>query len=113
MPHFYAIGTYRQGDYAKAGLPILTVVKGIPTAKKHILVYILLFIIAVSSLTICGYTGYVYLAAMLLVSALWLRYAIMGFKSTDDNKYGHQIFGYSLLALLVFSLMISIDHVLP
>lgn len=113
MPHFYAIGTYRQKDYAKAGIPILTVVKGIPTAKKHILVYILLFILAVSSLTLFGYTGYVYLVAMLLISSLWLRYAVMGFTATDDIKYGHQIFGYSLLTLLVFSLMISIDHFLP
>ncbi len=113
MPHFYAIGTYRQKDYAKAGLPILTVVKGIPTAKKHIFAYIVLFIVAASSLTIFGYTGYAYLVAMLSISTLWLRYAIMGFKSTDDNKYGHQIFGYSLLALMVFSLMISVDHFLP
>jgi protoheme IX farnesyltransferase len=113
MPHFYAIGTYRQKDYAKAGLPILPVVKGIAVAKKYILAYILLYIIAVSSLTVLGYAGYVYLAAMLIISGCWLRYAILGFKSTDDNKYGHQIFGYSLLTLMVFSLMISIDRFLP
>ena len=34
MPHFYAIAVYRIEDYKKAGIPVLSVVKGIPTTKK-------------------------------------------------------------------------------
>jgi len=113
MPHFYAIGTYRQKDYAKAGLPILPVVKGIPAAKKYILGYITLYAISVSLLSVLGYTGYTYRLVMLVVCILWLRLAVKGFSSKDDIKYGHQIFGFSLLTLLIFSLMISIDHFLP
>ncbi len=113
MPHFYAIGVYKRDDYAKADLPILPVIKGIATAKKHILAYIILFIIIVSIPTLWHYTGYSYLIVMLIVSGLWLRTALSGFTQKDAIKYGHQVFGYSLITLLVFSLMISIDHFLP
>lgn len=113
MPHFYAIGVYRQKDYKEASLPILPVVKGIPVAKKHILLYICLYVIAISLLTFFGGAGIVFLIVMLITSLLWLRIAIRGLRMKNDIKYGHQIFGFSLVVLLVFSAMISITHYLP
>ena len=113
MPHFYAIGIYKLKDYKQASLPILPAISGVRVTKKHIAVYILLFTFAASSLTLFGYTGYVYLFVMLAVSLLWLRTALRGFAMKDNVKYGHQIFGQSLITLLLFSLMISVDHYLP
>jgi len=113
MPHFYAIGVYKHDDYKKAGLPILPVKKGIETAKKHILAYIVLFTVIVSMLSVRGYAGYSYRVVMILICILWLRLAVKGFKQKDNIKYGHQIFGFSLLTLLVFSLLISVDHFIP
>lgn len=113
MPHFYAIGIYKKKDYTEASLPILPVKRGIAVTKKHNLAYIIIFFISAVSLTVFGYTGYVYLVAMVITSTLWLRLAIKGFEVKDSIKYGHQIFGFSLLTLLIFSLMISIDRFLP
>lgn len=113
MPHFYAIGVYKSKDYTAASLPILPVIKGIPTAKKHILFYISLYILSISLLFFNGSAGYVYLGIMLIISLLWLRIAIKGFKVKDNIKYGHQIFGFSLLVLLIFSATISINRYLP
>ena len=113
MPHFYAIGTYRLKDYKEAGLPILPVKRGIPDTKRHILFYILLVMLAACSLTAFHYAGYVYLVVMILITSLWLRLAVKGLKAKDNIKYGHQIFGFSLLTLLIFSLMISVTHYLP
>ncbi len=113
MPHFYAIGVYRRKDYAEASLPILPVVKGIPIAKKHILYYIVIFMFAVCLLTLFGNAGYSYMIVMLVTSLLWLRLAIRGLTMKDDIKYGHQIFGFSLLTLLIFSAMISVTYYLP
>lgn len=113
MPHFYAIGTYRLNDYKKAGLPILPVKRGIAATKRQILFYIVLVMISVSSLTLFHYAGLAFLAVMLVVTTLWLRLAIKGFRVKDNVKYGHQIFGFSLLTLLAFSLMISVTHYLP
>ncbi len=113
MPHFYAIGIYRLKDYKEAGLPILPAERGIGATKRQILFYILLYILAACSLTAFHYAGYVYLGVMLTVGALWLRLARKGFMAKNDDKWGKQIFGFSLLALLIFSLMISIIHYLP
>lgn len=113
MPHFYAIGIYRRKDYASANLPILTVQKGIGAAKKEILLYIIGYIAAVSLLAILGYAGYIYLAVMLAITFWWLWIALQGPKTKDDIKWAHKIFGISLLVLMTFSVMISLDHWLP
>ncbi len=112
MPHFYAIGIYRLKDYTEAGLPILPAKRGIAATKRHILFYTVLFALAACSLTAFHYAGYIYLGVMLTVCALWLRLAIKGFSTKNNDKWGKQIFGFSLLALLIFSLMISITHYL-
>jgi heme o synthase len=113
MPHFYAIGIYRRKDYANANLPILTVKKGVAAAKQEILLYITGYIGAVSLLAILGHTGYTYLAVMLIITFWWLWVALQGPKATDDIKWAHKIFGISLLVLMTFSIMISLDHWLP
>ncbi len=113
MPHFYAIGIYRLSDYQKASLPILPAERGIAATKRQILVYILIYTFAAGSLTVFHYAGYIYFIVMLIISTLWLRLAFKGFAAKDDNKWGKQIFGFSLLALLTFSLMISVTHYLP
>lgn len=113
MPHFYAIGIYRRKDYAAADLPILTVQKGIGAAKQEILLYIIGYIGAVSLLAILGHAGYTYLAVMLIITFWWLWVALQGPKARDDIKWAHKIFGISLLVLMIFSIMISLDHWLP
>ena len=113
MPHFYAIGIYRKKDYAEASLPILPVVKGIPKTKKHIIYYIVLFILSTSLLTLFGATGFIYLVTMLITGLYWLWLAIKGLSANNNIKYGHQIFGFSLVTLLIFSTMISINYYLP
>lgn len=113
MPHFYAIGIYRLKDYKEAGLPILPAKRGIAATKRQILMYIVLFAIAACSLTFFDYAGYSYFVVMLVISILWLRLALQGAKAKDNIKWGKQIFGYSLLTLLLFSFMISITHYIP
>jgi protoheme IX farnesyltransferase len=113
MPHFYAIATFRLKEYATAGLPVLPVKKGIRTAKWHICFYIVLYLIVTSLLSLTGYTGYTYRIVMLLIGTIWLYKAVQGFKTTDDVKWGRSLFGFSLVVLLAFSIMISAEVVLP
>ena len=113
MPHFYAIATYRRNDYAAASLPVLPVKKSAHTTKLNIALYIVAFIAATVALTVFGYAGYTYLAVMLVAGLVWLRRALQGFKAADDNKWARGVFGYSLLVLMVFSVMISLDALLP
>jgi protoheme IX farnesyltransferase len=113
MPHFYAIATYRKDDYEEAGLPVLPVVRGLRVTKIYMLLYVAAYGVAAALLTIYGVTGYVYLAIIILISSWWLKLAIKGFKAPDPNKWARKMFGFSLIVLLVFSALISVDALLP
>ena len=113
MPHFYAIGLYRKKDYEEAGLPIFPVVYGVTKTKKHILWYIIAFSLSAILLAFAPTVGVTYIASMIIVCTLWLRLAIKGLTAKDTIKYGHQIFGQSLVVLLVFSIAISLTYYLP
>ncbi len=113
MPHFYAIGIYRLKDYKQAGLPILTVKKGIRAAKVQILLYTAAFIITSLLLTSFGYTGYVYLVVMAGVGLYWLYKGLKGFAAKDDDKWARQMFGTSLIVVMALAVMLSIGPLLP
>jgi protoheme IX farnesyltransferase len=113
MPHFYAIATYRLKDYRSAGLPVLTVKKGIKAAKRQIVAYIIAFIAAAVLLNVYGYTGYTYLIVMLALGLAWLRLGFMGFRTDNDAKWGKQVFLFSLLITVTFSILLSVNAWLP
>jgi protoheme IX farnesyltransferase len=113
MPHFYSIAIYRFKDYAAAGLPVLPVKQGTMTARVHILCYIVAFITATVALSIFGYAGYTYLAVILLMGLGWFHLAIKGFEAKDVVRWARGMFGFSLLVITVFSILISLDAWLP
>jgi len=113
MPHFYAIAMYRHDDYAKAGLPVLPVSQGMHAAKIHILAYSFGFLAAASALTVFGYTGYTYAVVMGALGITWIWKGIAGFKSVDNPRWGRKMFLFSLIVLTSFSVMISLDWLLP
>ena len=113
MPHFYAIAIFRKNDYAAAKLPVLSVVKGIKETKIQILIYIIIFAGATSLLTIFKFTGFTYLVIMLTFCLIWFGIGVKGFKTKDENRWAKKMFGFSLLTLVIFSIMISLSIVLP
>ena len=113
MPHFYAIAIFRKSDYAAANIPVLPVVAGVHAAKMQMLAYIGAFMVANILLTLLGYTGNIFLAVMVVVSLLWLRLALRGLPATNDERWAKQLFRFSLIVILIFSLMIAINSLLP
>jgi protoheme IX farnesyltransferase len=113
MPHFYAISIYRLKDYKAAGLPVMSVVKGVRHTQMASIFYIAAYLPAAASLTAFGITGVTYLGVMLLLSPAWLWMAMLGLDKQDETKWGHQVFGFSLIVLLVFSALLSINNFLP
>ncbi len=113
MPHFYAIAIYSLKDYKAAGIPVHPAVYGIHSTKLSMLIYTGLFVISTVLLAAFGYTGLTYLVIMTLLSAIWLRMAVDGLKTKNDDKWARQMFGFSLLMLLTFSLLIGLNFILP
>lgn len=113
MPHFYAIAIYRAKEYAAAKIPVLPLEKGVPVTKKYIVAYVAGFIVVTALLTALGYTGYTYLAVMLLVGAVWLWRSLQGFSTKRDEPWARRMLKTAVLAVVAFSFMISIDTYLP
>ncbi len=109
MPHCYAIAIFRFKDYTAAAIPVLPIKKGMPTARKHIVGYILAFMAATLMLTFGGYTGYVYLAVAAAMGLSWLYIAWSGYKTSDERVWAKRLFVFSILAIFAVSFMMSID----
>jgi len=110
MPHFYAIAVYRIKEYTSASIPVLPITSGMLTTKIHMLFYCLVFIGVAALPTLFGYTGYIYLSVMLLLSLFWLFVIIQGFKSTNDLAWGRKTFFVSLWVITAFSIALALDQ---
>lgn len=110
MPHFYSIAMYRYKDYKAAKLPVLPVKSGMKVTKFQILLYIVAFILATMALRIHGYTGNVYLIVMLVLGLGWLYMGVKGLNTLKDGVWARKMFFYSLIVLLSFSILISINN---
>jgi protoheme IX farnesyltransferase len=113
MPHFYAIATFRSGDYAAAGLPVLPVKRGAPAARRHIIGFIVAFMLATIALAAAGYAGYTYLSIVVIMSVTWLYTGLKGFSAADPAPWARRVFGFSLITLMVTCVAISLAAVLP
>ena len=113
MPHFFAIGIYRLGDYKGANIPILPVKRGIHRTKVQMVIYILLFIIATLSLTFYGYTGQIYFYVMFILGLVWLTMCIKGFyiKETEEKIWARKVFLFSIIVLVVFCAVIILPFI--
>jgi protoheme IX farnesyltransferase len=112
MPHFYAIAMYRLKDYQAAKLPVLPAKKGLLQTKWQIITYIVDFILVCVALSVFGYAGASFAIVMAIVGLIWLVRGIRGFRTKDEAAWARQMFFFSLIVLLIFSLMLSLGSVL-
>jgi heme o synthase len=113
MAHCYTIAIFRFRDYSAAAIPVLPVKQGIPTAKKHIIGYILAFTAASLMLTFGGYAGHVYLAVVTVMGLSWLYMAWSGYQTTDERRWAKKLLVFSILNIFVLCIMMSVDFTVP
>jgi len=109
MPHSYAIAIFRFNDYRAASIPVLPVARGILVAKRHILIYILAFLVATLMLTVGGYAGLNYLAVAAAMGVYWLYMAWTGYTAVDDTIWARKLFVFSIFTITALSVMMSLD----
>lgn len=112
MPHFYAIAIFRRDDYAKAGIPVLPVVKGLTATRQQIIFYVLVFVAACVSLGLFGGASLLWTLVMVLVGGYWLNLVFRKPVDGDTNRWARQQFGWSLSVLLVMCIGLSVDSFL-
>jgi protoheme IX farnesyltransferase len=108
-PHFWALALYRKKEYAKAGVPMLPVTHGDRFTRLHVLLYTLI-LVAVSVLPFTTrMSGVVYLAAALVLGAVFLGYAVRIYVDYSD-ALARKTFRYSIVYLSLLFAALLIDH---
>ena len=106
-PHFWALSLLMKDDYAKAGVPMLPVVRGERETRRQILLYSLL-LYAVTQLPFCagGFDG-IYLAASVTLGAVFIGGAVRLYRRAD-RRAALWLYLYSLAYLaLLFAAMVA------
>ncbi len=109
MPHFYAIAIRRIDEYRAAGIPTLPIVKGIRRTKIEIVFYIVALIIATCALSVLGFAGLTYRIVMLILGIAWLVRSMRGFNTADDTAWAKNVFLFSLIVLMGFSIALALS----
>ncbi|MEW5688019.1 MAG: heme o synthase [Pseudomonadota bacterium] len=128
-PHFWALSLYTSEDYAKAGVPMMPVVKGASSTRKQILAYSLALIPVCVAPAFTGLGGVTYLAVSAIGGLVFLLLAWRLFRShageaadprNDDGLYdvragardARNLFAFSILYLaLLFATLLG-EHLL-
>jgi protoheme IX farnesyltransferase len=106
-PHFWALSLLMKDEYARAGVPMLPVVRGERETRRQILLYTLL-LYAVSQLPFCaGAFGVTYLVASVLLGACFIYGAVRLMRHPERrNALRLYLFSLGYLAAL-FAAMVA------
>ena len=98
-PHFWALSLWRSDDYARAGVPMLPVVKGKAHTRLQILLYTLVLVPLGILPALAAIGGALYLAASGGIGLWFLWEAVATYRERDAVKEpaAHRLFGVSLL----------------
>src|SRR5471032_3032123 len=75
-PHFWALAIARRDDYARVGIPMLPVTHGVPYTRLQIVLYTILLVLSTLLPYLCGMSGFIYLAAALMLNIRFLYYVL-------------------------------------
>jgi len=109
-PHFWALAIARREEYMKAGIPMLPVAYGVEFTRLHILLYTILLCIVTLLPWLTGMTGLIYLAAAVVLGALFVRYAIALRRDGAPTHLPMTVFRYSINYLMFLFAALLIDH---
>ncbi len=107
-PHFWALSLLMKDEYAKAGIPMMPVVRGEDETRRQILLYTIL-LYAVTQLPFCaGGLGIAYLVPSMLLGAVFIYFSTRLLRSADRRwALRTYLFSLAYLALLFLSMAIA------
>ncbi len=108
-PHFWALALYRADDYRKAGLPMLPVTHGSEFTRLHVLLYTVVLFAATLLPFVIGMSGWLYLAAALLLGARFVARAFALWREYSD-ALARRTFRFSILYLALLFAALLLDH---
>ncbi len=110
-PHFWSLALYRTADYARAGLPMLPVTHGPEFTRLSVLLYTCILFGVTLLPFATRMSGWLYLAAAVVLGAGFLRHAWRQYASYSDAR-ARRTFRYSILYLFLLFAALLADHYL-
>jgi protoheme IX farnesyltransferase len=109
-PHFWALALYRNGDYARVGVPMLPVVAGRRRTLDHILAYTLILVAVTLLPAVLGEAGLAYGAAAAVLGAVFVGYAVRLWRQ-DRDVLAMRTFRFSIFYLFLLFAALVADRV--
>jgi protoheme IX farnesyltransferase len=113
-PHFWALSLFFRSDYAAAGIPMLPVVAGVESTRRHIFLYSLPMAAAAIVPWPLGLTGAIYGVSAIILNFVFLVLAARVFANgaTDPKQMEPEkhLFGYSVFYLFALFTVLVIDR---
>ncbi|MEX2649415.1 MAG: heme o synthase [Alphaproteobacteria bacterium] len=109
-PHFWALALNRKDDYARAGLPMLPVVAGEATTRRHILGYTIALLPVSLAPVALGGAGLGYGVGALALGLLFVLGAAR-LCATRAEADARRLFGFSILYLALLFVLLLADGI--
>ena len=108
-PHFWALSLYKSDDYERAGVPMLPVVAGLESTRRHILGYTWVLVPLTMMPVVLGYAHVVYgVGAALLGGGLMALTTMLWRRGTE--ALARTVFLYSIGYLFLLFVVLLLDH---
>jgi protoheme IX farnesyltransferase len=112
-PHFWALALIKEQDYARAGVPMMPVVKGARETKIQMLVYTLMLLPLTLLPFLAGSQGVLYAVAAVALGGRLLWYCLRLLKEGTVTPTAWKMYKYSLLYLALLFTAMGVDKQLP
>ena len=110
-PHFWALALLKSEDYAKAGIPMMPIVKGTDRTRLEILLYTVVLVPLAVMPWVTGLAGAVYGGVALVSGATMLLLAWRCYSvrvGPEADKAARNLFAFSILYLfLLFAVLLA------
>lgn len=110
-PHFWALALVRRKDYARAGVPMLPVVRGEQETRWQILIYTIELVILTLLLPFFGLGGSIYLVGAAVLGG-WLLLAAWKVWREGGNKLAWKMYRQSSMYLAFIFVVLMVDALL-
>jgi protoheme IX farnesyltransferase len=110
-PHFWALAIHRRDDYAKADIPMLPVIFGVPFTKTCVLLYTVLLLLTTLLPYLTHGAGVIYLIGSTILG-LWFMWHAWMLKFRDDGTRAMATFRFSIVYLMALFVVLLADHYL-
>jgi heme o synthase len=108
-PHFWALSLLAKDDYAKAGIPMLPVVRGEEETRRQIVWYSLAMVALTLMVWTLGFLGAIYIVAAAILGGLFIYYAVRLWREATAPA-ARRLFLFSMLYLALLFVAMVVDR---